>query len=318
MILVMVSLIVFLPLLRFMTESSDNMSIVLYRSMTRISNTETPFPGNPVVIFLDNMRRVMTMFAWDNGNTWVHSVTSRPALDLVSAPLFYLGYILILFRYITRRKWEDGMLLLAVPMLLLPSAMSLAFPAENPSLNRTGGAVIPVFIIAAITLDAIMRAVRGWLPGSRGRVAAWAAAGVLLAVAIQANYDLVFVQYDRQVRASAWNTSELGGVIRGFADSVGSENQAWVIPWPHWVDTRLVGINAGVYIRDYAIPRELLAETLHTPGPKLFLLHPDDQETLGELYRLYPEGADRRFVSTVPGKDFIIFLAPADTVGPES
>jgi hypothetical protein len=309
-ILVMVSLIVFLPLLRFMTESSENMSIVLYRSMTRISTAETEFPGNPVFIFMDNMWRVMTMFAWDNGSTWVHSVPGRPALDIIAAPLFYLGYFLLGFRYLTRRRWEDGMLLLAVLMLVLPSAMSLAFPAENPSLNRTGGAVVPVFIVAAIAFEGVFRAVRGWRPGAAGRMAAWAVAGVLLAVSLQANYDLVFSEYDRQFRASAWNTTELGSVIRGFADSIGDEDQAWVVPWPHWVDTRLVGINAGVYIRDYALARELLGETPAVPGPKLFLLHVDDAETLAELYRLYPDGNESRFVSETPGKDFIVFLAP--------
>ena len=309
-ILVMVSLIVFLPLLRFMTESSENMSIVLYRSMTRISTAETEFPGNPVFIFMDNMWRVMTMFAWDNGSTWVHSVPGRPALDIIAAPLFYLGYFLLGFRYLTRRRWEDGMLLLAVLMLVLPSAMSLAFPAENPSLNRTGGAVVPVFIVAAIAFEGVLRAVRGWRPGAAGRMAAWAVAGVLLAVSLQANYDLVFSEYDRQFRASAWNTTELGSVIRGFADSIGDEDQAWVVPWPHWVDTRLVGINAGVYIRDYALARELLGETPAVPGPKLFLLHVDDAETLAELYRLYPDGNESRFVSETPGKDFIVFLVP--------
>jgi hypothetical protein len=99
-------------------------------------------------------------------------------------------------------------------------------------------------------------------------------------------------------------------VIRGFADSIGDEDQAWVVPWPHWVDTRLVGINAGVYIRDYALARELLGETPAVPGPKLFLLHVDDAETLAELYRLYPDGNESRFVSETPGKDFIVFLAP--------
>ncbi len=308
-LVVLVSLIVFMPLLRYMTSSDENMANVMYRSLTRISTVETEFPDNPVVIFGQNMGRVMAMFAWDNGNTWVHSVPSRPALDVVTAPLFYLGYALMIYRYATRRRWEDGMLLLSVPMLLLPSAMSLAFPAENPSLNRTGGAIIPVFLIVAITLEGILRAIKGWFAGERGRMAAWAAAGIILAIAASENYNLVFKEYDRQFRLSAWNTSELGAVIRGFADSIGSEETAWVIPWPHWVDTRLVGINAGVYIRDYAVPRDLLDQTAGFPGAKLYLVHVDDIDTLNELYRLYPDGVETRYVSETPGKDFLVFLA---------
>ena len=83
------------------------------------------------------------------------------------------------------------------------------------------------------------------------------------------------------------------------------------MPWPHWVDTRLVGINAGVPIKDYALPREQLAETRQVPGPKLFLLNTQDAETLEELRSIYPLGSLSTFESEVEGKDFWVYLAPA-------
>ena len=46
---------------------------------------------------------------------------------------------------------------------------------------------------------------------------------------------------------------QIGQVIRGFADSVGDADDAYVIPYPYWVDTRLVGINAGYPTTDYAL-----------------------------------------------------------------
>ena len=59
------------------------------------------------------------------------------------------------------------------------------------------------------------------------------------------NFRLVFKTFDEQFMAGAWNTSEIGKVIRGFAESVGTSETAYVVPFPYWVDTRLVGINAG-------------------------------------------------------------------------
>jgi hypothetical protein len=252
------------------------------------------------------------MFAWDNGNTWVHSVVLRPALDVVSAALFYCGYAFLLYRYLRKRNWEDAFLILSVPMLLLPSAMSLAFPDENPSLNRSGGAIIPVFVIAAMALEGVLGALRRWAGAQWGAVASWALAGFLLFWSAAANYDLVFRQYDQQFSQHAWNTTELGGVIRSFADSIGTEDTAWVIPWPHWVDTRLVGINAGVYIRDYAIPREQLADTLPVPGPKMFLFNVSDAESQAELLRLYPQGRLSRYESAIYDKDFMVFVTLSD------
>jgi hypothetical protein len=307
-IVVVLSLLVFLPLLRYMTESPENRANVLYRGLTRISTLETEFPAPPGRIFVENLGRAMAMFAWSNGDTWVHSVVNRPAVDVVSGALFYPGCAFLLVRYLRRRHWEDAFLLVSVPFLMLPSIMSLAFPNENPSLNRTGGAIIPVFIIAALMLDAVMRALHGWGGSRWGRAASWGVAGFLLCWSGWNNYDLIFRQYYEQFRLSAWNTTELGGVIRGFINSVGTEETAWVIPWPHWVDTRLVGINAGVYIKDYAIPRERLPETVQFPGPKLFLFNTQDSDTLAALMELYPGGTLQTYLSEVPGKDFLMYL----------
>ena len=95
------------------------------------------------------------MYFWSDGQIWVHSVTNAPALDVVSAALYFLGVILLFVRYVRRRTWQDLVLLLSVPLLMLPSILSLAFPDENPALNRAAGAIVPVFVIIAIALDGL-------------------------------------------------------------------------------------------------------------------------------------------------------------------
>ena len=61
------------------------------------------------------------MFNFDDGEIWVHSVTHRPALDIISAALFVIGVVLVLVRYIRNRHWLDLFLLVSIPLLLMPS-----------------------------------------------------------------------------------------------------------------------------------------------------------------------------------------------------
>jgi 4-amino-4-deoxy-L-arabinose transferase-like glycosyltransferase len=307
-VMTIISFIVFLPLARFVLDSPENRFIFSYRTLTRISDAEHQLPGSSSEIFLKNLGNALTMFAWDNGETWVHSVTHRPALDVVSAAMFYMGVLLIFIRYLRKRRWEDIYLLLLVPLLMLPSVLSLAFPNENPSLNRTAGAIVPVFIIIAYVLDSLVYTFGERLGRYWGKRIGWIVVGILVFWSSLNNYDLVFNKYFQQFQTSSWNTTELGAVIRGFADSIGSEETAWVIPYPHWVDTRLVGINAGVPIFDYALPRERIQETLQIQGPKLFLLNTQDVESLEKLEEVYPSGVLSEYPSRVPTKEFWMYL----------
>jgi hypothetical protein len=281
------------------------------RSLTRLGETERPLPGPVYEIFFGNVWNAVTMFFYQNGDVWVHSVPGRPAMDVISAALFFVGLVLVLARYIRRRHWLDLFLLVSIPVLLLPSILSLAFPNENPNLNRTAGAYVPAFLLLAIGLDALLKGMKANLPGRLGTALAAVVAVMLLTFSAAANYELVFVQYDRLFRSSAWNSSEMGAVIRAFDQSAGDgENNAWVVAFPYWVDTRLVAMNAGFATRDAGLPPERLAETLPDPGAKLFLVNPADQQGLVILLQLYPEGRYWLYDSHTDGKDFFVFMVP--------
>jgi hypothetical protein len=308
-LLVLVSFIIFLPLMRFALE---NPYIFSFRSFSRLGSVERQLPGPAWQIFLLNLWKAMIMFAWDNGEIWVHSVPHRPALDIVSAALFYLGGVILLVRYIRRRHWLDLFLLLSVPLLMLPSILSLAFPTENPSLNRMSGAVIPVFLIVAIALDAILSGIESRVGDTAGKGLAWGLALILVLWSSFQNYDLVFNQYQKLYRASSWNTSEMGTVIHDFTQIMGSPESAYVVAFPHWVDTRLVGMNAGYPLMDFAIFPDTLAETVSDPQAKLFLIKPDDEESVINLRHLYPQGVLTTYTSEVGSNDFLMFFVPAD------
>jgi hypothetical protein len=198
---------------------------------------------------------------------------------------------------------------------MLPSILSLAFPDENPALNRTAGAIVPVFLIIAIALDGLMSGVEKRIPSRAGSAFAWGIAAVLIFISVVGNYDLVFNQYQRSYELSSWNTSEMGSVIRDFGDMYGGTNNAYVVPYPYWVDTRLVGMNAGDPTRDYAIPPDQIAATLNFPQAKMFLLNPLDQADLNLLHQLFPRGIVSNYSSKV-GKDFYIYMVPPASSAP--
>jgi 4-amino-4-deoxy-L-arabinose transferase-like glycosyltransferase len=306
-LLALVSFMIFLPLFRYML---DNPEAVSYRALTRMGSLERPLPGSPVVIFFQNLWKSLIMFAWDNGNIWVHSVAGRPALSVVAAALFHLGAVLTFIRYLRQRHWVDIFLLLSIPVLMLPSILSLAFPDENPSLNRSGAALIPVFILVGLALDGLMGAMERQMRRPWGNRAAWSLVLILALWSGMQDYDLVFNQYARVFAQSSWNTSEMGQVLKDFTTSIGDVDHAWVVAYPYWVDTRLVGINAGYPTRDTAISPDQIPQTNTDNQTKLFMLNPADQEGLAALRSVYPQGTLTQYPTSLEGKEFYIYLVP--------
>lgn len=306
-ILAVVSFVIFIPLLRYTLEDPQ---MFAYRAFTRLGTTERDFPGSPVTIFFQNLWKSMVMFFYKNGNIWVHSVTDRPALDIVSAVFLLFGSFICLWRTIRQRSWVDAILLLSVPLFMLPSILSLAFPEENPSLNRSGAAIIPVFIIAAVGMETLFTSMLKGMKSLSGKAAAYVLIGLVLMGSILQNHNLIFVQYKNQFDGGAWNTSQMGEVIRGFAASTGTFDTAYVVPVAYWVDTRLVGINAGMPAKDYALWPESFGETLQETRAKLFLLKGDDNQDLDILLEYYPDAAVYLYDQELDGKDFYIVYVP--------
>ena len=133
----------------------------------------------------------------------------------------------------------------------------------------------------------------------------------LLAWASLQNYDLVFNKYRKQYDLSAWNTTEMGEVVRSFAELTGSSDTAWLVGYPHWVDSRLVMINAGFPLRDNAIWPDGFQSTLADPRSKLFLINVNDTADIEALQSLYPQGQLQQYKSNYEGKDFMLFIVPA-------
>lgn len=307
-VVVIFALIGALPLLRYAIEYPE---IFAYRMATRMTGAEQAIQGSAFVVFLQNLVKAAAMPFWRDGETWIISVINRPALDLITAALYILGVGILIYAWISRRNWQYLVLLVSIPMLMLPSILALAFPNENPSLSRAGGAVIPVILVAVIALQSLLSTL--WQPVSRtgGRFVVIFFAAVLISVSAAQNHDLVFRQYQQQYRSATWNTSQMGAIAREFIKSNGQADTIWVVAVPYWVDTRLVAANAGYLGSDFQVWPDDLPATLGDPRAKLFFVKADDFEGMEKLMSIYPNGVSQYHTSDVPGREFFTYVVPA-------
>jgi len=302
-----VSLVVFIPLLRYWLA---NPQLFAYRAFSRLTGMEVGFQEAPVLIFLRNFWKASMMFFWNNGVIWAHSVPNRPALEVVSGALYFLGIAALLIRYIRKRNWMDLFLLVSIPMMMMPSILSLAYPNENPCLNRTAGAVVPVFVVIGLAFETILRSIRTHTSGKIGKILVTLIVLLLVTWSGANNYDLVFNQYYALYKASSWNTTELGEMAELFIDTMGTPETTYVVGYPHWVDSRLVAINAGYTGYDFAILPENIPATAEIPGAKLFFVNVNDGENMQLLLETYPDGILTQVDSKVANKDFMTFFVP--------
>ncbi|MGA2111236.1 MAG: glycosyltransferase family 39 protein [Anaerolineales bacterium] len=296
-----------LPLLHY---AMNNPFVFWERTLTRIGQSEATYPGNPILLFVQNQINALLMFNWSDGTAWFLGVPGRPALDIVSAALLVLGLFFLLGRYLRHRNWLDLFLLFSIPLLMLPSSLAIAFPIENPAENRTSGVYPIVFVVVAIGAVMLLDTLKGRLSQWSYRFLVLPCAGLLFMGAMVQNYQITFEQYPTQYRLAAQNASEIGALVEAFARSVGDYQDAYVIPYPYWVDTRLVGMYGGDPSRDFALPPASL-QTLNPEGqPLLIVFNRNDRDTLKVVSSRFPSGRLQRFASKVPDHDFFYYFVP--------
>jgi hypothetical protein len=306
------SLLVFLPLLRYWRDEPE---MFWYRVLTRVSSLEKPLSGGPWQLLFANVKDALLMFNYRGGPVWVNTVPGDSVLDTVVGGLFVLGVAFALWQLLYRGDRRAAYLLLSLFVLLLPSATSLAFPEENPSVVRAGGAIPIVALLSALPVYVVVGALGDAL-GPRSRWRTLVVLGALFISTAGLTYNWYFGEYERQYRRQAWNATELGRVARAFADNVGDLDHVYHIAYPWWVHTPNIGINAGdVTWRNVVLDLDDLADHAKDPAPKLYLLHVDDRGSLNALRFRFPLGRLQRCESAVPGQDFLIYFVPGDDPG---
>ncbi|MBI3741532.1 MAG: glycosyltransferase family 39 protein [Chloroflexi bacterium] len=304
---VLMSIVVFVPLLRYMTENPDQFWV---RSLSRLSSGGGA--ANSLIVLLDNIKNAFLSFNVLSDNAWPNGIAFDPALDFILGGLFVLGVAACLQRAVRHREMQYANLLICIFILLLPSALAIAFPIENPGFAREGGAIPLVMIVAALPLAFLARAILSASNSARARVIALIVVGASVLLIARVNYEKYFVEYDRQYRGASWNSSEVAAVVRSFATSIGDVDHAWILLYPHWIDTRNVAINLGDFgWGDHTLPDANAAQAqLRDGANKLYILNVNDNENLQRLQDLFPNGQLRVFKSRTPNHDFNLWYVP--------
>ncbi len=306
----LVALAIFVPMLRVWHDYPQDL---WNRVVNRTTESEVTIEDTAVSVFADNYRDALGMFNVRGDIAWISAIPGKPFLDRVAGVLFVLGVATWLVRLTLRRDPADGFLLAALLIMLLPSALAIAFPIENPSTTRASGAIPIAALLAAWPLGLLRQRWRGALRPGWGA----ALAALLLAGSAWYGYRAVFVEYDASYRAASLNPSEVAAAVREVVGPDAPLDSVWLQGWPYWHDYRAIGIEAGEpefrnAILDVAALRSLvLTPDTFGPRPLVFIVHPDDSEALAILAETFPEGIAQPHASAEnPGRPFVLFVVP--------
>ena len=308
LVLVITSALVFLPLLRYMY---DEPKTYWFRALTRTTSMETGIEKSATAVFADNVKNALLMFNYIGDDAWPEGVNGRPSLDFVSGGLLVLGVAYTLYLLLGKRRMTAAYLLVAAFVLLLPSTLSIAFPAENPSHLRASAVIPVIMLLAALPAHAVSGQVARALRGGPGMALVVVLGGMLLWQALRANFKTYFFDYRESYRSAAWNATDMARAITGFASSLGSKEDAYIICTPYWID----GWTVSLMLRDIRWsnfifqPMEMEPHLLE-PRNRLYIFNPVYVEAQDWLLANYPGGQLMRFQATTPDKDFMLFFAP--------
>lgn len=319
----LVSVLVAAPLVRYAVDQPRSFGL---RTMSRITGAEVPLVNPPWTQFRINMTRAALMVNRTSDSAWIHSPPGRPALETVGGALFVLGVVTALLRVARAGDWRFGIVLLGLPLMLLSSALALAFPGEVPHLGRASGALPMVAILAGAPLVALAASWRAAL-GSTAERAAGAAGAALLLVAALGAWPRVFAEYRAGYDGTTHNTSDAVAVARRFLATGGDLDHVWVVGWPHGWDYRVFGIELGRpglenLLWDDASGGERsarrAADHAADPAAKLYLVGGGGAErSVADLAAIFPDARATRHEGRLPGKAFwSVYVPPAAEVGP--
>ena len=306
--LAFVAFMVFLPLFHYSLEEPE---YFWERTSGRILGDDIPdeerldaFNAN-VPILMSNIRNALLMFHWKGDIIWIHGLSFEPAMDVYTGVFLILGIAAWGARMLKSRDPVLWFAPLMIFIMLLPSALAIAFPGENPSHTRTSGALPLVYLVAALPIAIIARHLMRTFPRRAAALAVIFCAAVLL-LANQRNTHLYLDRYADAYTKAAYPYSEAGTVLRGFADSGGGYGNAFIIAYPWWWDHRAVGIEAGQpfwpnSIISLAELPQFLDEARQRTGQfklnpnrdLLFFYSPYDEETPARLRQWFPNGYER-------------------------
>ncbi len=271
----------------------------------------------------ENLGDALLMFNWRGDVAWINGAPGKPALDPWTGTLFLLGLVAWARRILRKRSVLDLLLPLTLLIMLMPTALALSFPVENPSHTRASGALPAVFLIAALPLAQLVGLLRHQLRGRLGLLCAAGLVLVLLTGALRESHRRYFVENLHAWQQATFPYATAGRVLAAFVAMTDAPGNAFVIAWPHWWDHRAVGIEGGLQqwpngvveieqLPDFLV-RAMVRQGMYRLEPErdlLFFLSPEDEDSLAELQAWFPAGQLQERHSERARDDFLLYRVP--------
>ena len=271
----------------------------------------------------ENLGDALLMFNWRGDVAWISGAPGKPALDPWTGALFLLGLVVWARRILRKRSVLDLLLPLTLLIMLLPTALALSFPVENPSHTRASGALPAVFLIAALPLAQLSGLLRHQLRGRLGLLCAAGLVLVLLAGALRESHRRYFVENLLAWQQATFPYATAGQVLAAFVAVTDAPGNAFIIAWPHWWDHRAVGIEGGLQewpngvVEIEQLPDFLVRATarqgayrLEPERDLLFFLSPEDEDSVARLQAWFPQGQLQQRHSERARDEFLLYRVP--------
>jgi hypothetical protein len=283
-------------------------------------------------VFVQNYRDSLRMYHWEGDAAWISNPHAHPALGPLAGGLMILGLVIGGMRLVRRYDPVLWLIPMSIIIMLLPSAMTLAYVIENPSFTRASGTIPGVFLLAALPLGLLCSKI-AYLP-LRERYAA--PAGTVLSLvllfgvswsALGPDWDNFFTDY-RLSYSTSWKPyHEISRPLHDFAHGEGSYGNAFMISYPHWLDHRILGTMAGdirwnnglvTYddLPGMLVQNQGTAYQYDPSQPVFFMYNIEDAPTSLYMQSMFPSGTETLYEYTYETEggemqgSFYIFIAP--------
>jgi hypothetical protein len=343
MVLVWISLMVFIPMLHYSIEYPD---LFWRRTAGRLLGDdvieETKADGTIVMrevtfedrmnalrdnlpVLASNLRNVLLTFTWKGDVATINGVPNRPTMDSYSGALLIIGCAAWLVWSLRKRDAVYWLVPLFVVIMLLPSALSIAFPIENPSHTRTSGAIPGVYLLAAFPLMLLIDYAWQQTTTRRGQIVAAGMGSLILLGSFGSNRHTYLDLYPAIYETAFHPYSVPGDYLRGFVLTGGSYGNAFMIGYTHWWSHRAIGLASGLeefwpngIVARTDIPTFLRDAEQRTDRFRfdpsrdiVFFFSPNDTETATYLAQTFADGYVREEATYKQGESFMVFRVPA-------
>ncbi len=300
--------------------------------------SRAPTPAETWSAFTDNMailgtniKNVLLMFNWKGDVAWINNAPNFPQMDNLVGALFILGVAAWGVRMFRKRDVVDWLVPVMLFLMLLPSALAIAYPVENPSATRTSGALPVAYLLAAYPLAIVVRAFFR-LTANRWVIIGLSSlvVGLVTLASYSQNANTYFDAYHRNYLLSSLPYEQAGEQLQAFNASIGGhKGNSFMIAYPFWWDHRALGIAGGMV--DYPngivslddVPQFLVnsyqqqGEYSLDPTRDLLFFHAvEDSETRTQLRAWFPQGQTE--VVEIPSqlRSYATYRVPAPGVEP--